>query len=112
MDIEIREHKRANVLRVTGRVDASVAAKFEESLQSQIEGGATHVILEMDGTDYISSAGVRALIALRRRSSRRAGPSFWRNPRCASKRSSKWPGLTRSSACSPTPKPRWDPCDC
>jgi anti-sigma B factor antagonist len=63
MDILIREHKRANVLRITGRVDASVASKFEEALQKQIDAGSTHVILEMDGTDYISSAGVRALIA-------------------------------------------------
>ncbi|MBL8046374.1 MAG: STAS domain-containing protein [Anaerolineales bacterium] len=63
MELDIREYKRANVVRVTGRVDASVAPKFEETLQQQVEGGHAHLILEMDGTDYISSAGVRALIS-------------------------------------------------
>jgi len=63
MEIEVREHKRANVLRVTGRVDASVAPEFEAALQKEVAAGASHIILEMDGTDYISSAGVRALIA-------------------------------------------------
>lgn len=63
MELDIREYKRANVVRVTGRVDASVAPKFEDVLKQQVEGGHAHLILEMDGTDYISSAGVRALIS-------------------------------------------------
>lgn len=63
MELDIREYKRANVVRVTGRVDASVAPKFEEALKQQVEGGHAYLILEMDGTDYISSAGVRALIS-------------------------------------------------
>jgi anti-anti-sigma factor len=63
MEINKREYKRANVLRVTGRVDASVAVQFEEALRQEVEQGHAHLVLEMDGTDYISSAGVRALIS-------------------------------------------------
>jgi anti-anti-sigma factor len=63
MEITTRQYKRANVLRVTGRVDASVASKFEDALRHEVEHGHAHLVLEMDGTDYISSAGVRALIS-------------------------------------------------
>lgn len=63
MELQAREYKRVNVLRITGRVDASVAPQFEEALKQQVQSGHSHLILEMDGTDYISSAGVRALIS-------------------------------------------------
>lgn len=63
MEINTRDYKRVNVIRVTGRVDASVAPKFEEALRQQVDGGHAHLVLEMDGTDYISSAGVRAMIS-------------------------------------------------
>ncbi len=63
MEINVREYKRVNVIRVTGRVDASVAPQFEDALRKQVETGHAHLVLEMDGTDYISSAGVRALIS-------------------------------------------------
>jgi anti-anti-sigma factor len=63
MELQTREYKRVNVIRVLGRVDASVAPKFEEALRQQVEGSHSNLVLEMDGTDYISSAGVRALIS-------------------------------------------------
>ncbi len=62
MEITSREYKRAVVIRVTGRVDASVARQFEDTLDIHIKAGHTNLVLEMDTTDYISSAGVRAMI--------------------------------------------------
>lgn len=63
MNLSTREYRRVNVIRVEGRVDASVAPKFEEALRQHVETGHPHLVLEMDATDYISSAGVRALIS-------------------------------------------------
>ena len=63
MEITSREYKRVNVLRVAGRVDAKTASQFEDTLRLHIHNGALHLVLEMDGTDYLSSAGVRALIS-------------------------------------------------
>ena len=63
MEITSRDYKRASVIRVTGRVDSSTAPKFEEKLNEYIKAGHTHLVLEMDGTEYLSSAGVRAMIS-------------------------------------------------
>lgn len=63
MELQTREYKRVNVIRVIGRVDASVAPRFEEALRQAVEGTHAYLVLEMDGTDYISSAGVRAMIS-------------------------------------------------
>jgi anti-anti-sigma factor len=73
MELTFREHKRAMIIRVTGRVDASVAPQFEAALSEQVKAGRTHVILEMDTTDYISSAGVRALISAQKALKGRGG---------------------------------------
>ena len=80
MEINKREYKRANVLRVIGRVDASVAAQFEEALRSEVEHGHAHLILEMDGTDYISSAGVRALISAQKALKHKGGAVLLAQP--------------------------------
>ncbi|MCS6910103.1 MAG: STAS domain-containing protein [Anaerolineales bacterium] len=63
MELQTREYKRVTVIRVVGRVDASVAPKFEEALRQAVEGSHAYLVLEMDSTDYISSAGVRAMIS-------------------------------------------------
>lgn len=73
MELGVREYKRVNVIRVTGRVDASVAPQFEDLLRQQVETGHAHLILEMDSTDYISSAGVRALISAQKALKGRGG---------------------------------------
>ena len=62
MEITSREYKRVHVMRVAGRVDAKTAPQFEEALHLQISSGTMHIVVEMDGTEFLSSAGVRALI--------------------------------------------------
>ena len=63
MEITTRDYKRANVIRVTGRVDASTAAQFDAKLKEYIAAGHVHLVMEMDATDFLSSAGARALIS-------------------------------------------------
>jgi len=62
MDIETREYKRATIFRVSGRVDASTAPEFDSQIKALAEAGRP-VVLELDATSYLSSAGVRALIS-------------------------------------------------
>ena len=63
MEITTRDYKRVSVIRVTGRIDSTTAPQFEEKLNDHIKNGHIHLVLEMDGADYLSSAGVRTLIA-------------------------------------------------
>ena len=63
LTLTTRDYKRANVIRVEGRVDASTYSQLEEKIKEYIDGGHVHVVLEMDGTEYLSSAGARVLIS-------------------------------------------------
>ena len=47
---------------ITGRLDISIAATLEDVLKSQLDG-ITDLILNLSDLEYISSAGLRALIS-------------------------------------------------
>jgi len=73
MEILTLDYNRVNVLRVVGRIDASTAPQFEEKLNEYIEAGRRLLVLEMDGTDFLSSAGVRTLISAQKALKPRGG---------------------------------------
>jgi anti-sigma B factor antagonist len=63
MEITTQDYPHASVIRVTGRVDASNYSELESKLKQYIDAGKKHLVLEMDGVEYLSSAGVRVLIS-------------------------------------------------
>jgi anti-anti-sigma factor len=73
MEITTRDYQHANVIRVTGRVDAGTYLALENKIKEYIDGGRKHLVLEMDGTEYLSSAGVRVLISAQKALKPRGG---------------------------------------
>ena len=73
MEITTRDYKRANVVRVTGRIDAATYTELESKLKEYMDEGHVHLVLEMDGTDYLSSAGARVLISAQKALKPRGG---------------------------------------
>ncbi len=67
--MEITESKRngVTVLAVVGRVDASNAGALEERLLDRITAGEKTLVVDCTGLDYISSAGLRALLVAAKR---------------------------------------------
>ncbi|HLZ84945.1 MAG TPA: STAS domain-containing protein [Caulobacteraceae bacterium] len=52
----------AAIVKAGGRIDMSNAEAFRETLVSAVASARNAVIVDMDGVDYISSAGLRALM--------------------------------------------------
>jgi anti-anti-sigma factor len=52
------------VLEVSGRLDADAAPEFERDCREQIVAGQRHVVLDCEALEYISSAGLRSILAL------------------------------------------------
>lgn len=67
--MEIAESKRddAVVVSVTGRVDATNAGRLEERLLNLVDGGERRLVVDCTHLDYISSAGLRALLVTLKR---------------------------------------------
>lgn len=58
---------------VSGRLDAAYADEFLDKLTAELGDGPASVLIDMTGLEYISSAGVGALIRLLTRLRQRGG---------------------------------------
>ena len=65
----INEAHEAGVVVVSphGRIDSTTSAILERHLQGLAAAGHTRVVVDFSGVDYISSAGLRVLLALAKR---------------------------------------------
>ncbi len=66
MDINITVDKEelCSVVHVSGKIDAMTSEDLEDKLLGMIENGEKKIILDLQNTDYISSAGLRVLIVV------------------------------------------------
>jgi anti-sigma B factor antagonist len=63
MEIETKELKRVNVVEIGGRVDSTSAARLEEAFKEITGEKRFRIVVDMKDLEYISSRGLRALIA-------------------------------------------------
>lgn len=62
MKIDCRQRGKYLLIKAEGRLDASWAEYFADTLLLQIRQGQHHLILDAAGTIFLSSAGIRALL--------------------------------------------------
>lgn len=67
MDITEARRDGFLILTVTGRVDASNASNLEKTLLNAIDGGERRIVVDCAPLEYISSAGLRALLLAAKR---------------------------------------------
>ena len=63
MDIQTRQEGKVTVVSVSGKIDAMTAPAFEASLSDLIGTERLHLALDLGGVEYISSAGLRVILA-------------------------------------------------
>ncbi|HLD94361.1 MAG TPA: STAS domain-containing protein [Anaerolineales bacterium] len=62
METTEKAYKRYTILRVSGRVDAETAPSLEKQINKVFNKGQHHLVVDLGGVDYISSAGLRVLV--------------------------------------------------
>jgi anti-sigma B factor antagonist/stage II sporulation protein AA (anti-sigma F factor antagonist) len=62
MDLKDRSAGDAVLVAAAGRIDLSNADAFKDALSASLAKTKTALILDMSGVDYVSSAGLRALM--------------------------------------------------
>lgn len=63
MEIATNEVKGVNVVKVTGRVDSATAPDLENALKQLVESSKTQIVLDLTDVEYMSSAGLRAMVS-------------------------------------------------
>ena len=62
MTIEIKKNAAEAVIQIAGRLDTITAPTLDKTINEDI-GGTKDLILDVKGLEYISSAGLRVLLA-------------------------------------------------
>ena len=63
MEVNTTHYKHSDLVSVNGRVDSYTSPKLAEVLDELTNSGRYKLILDMDGVEYMSSAGLRVLIS-------------------------------------------------
>lgn len=63
MEINTRREKDVIIVSVKGRMGEVSAPEFEERMNELIDDGETKFLVDLEGLEYISSAGLRGLLA-------------------------------------------------
>ena len=63
MEIMLRREPDAVVGSLKGRLDAVTAPEFDSWFAGRLQAGEHRLVLDMAGLEYISSAGLRSLLA-------------------------------------------------
>lgn len=73
MKIETRELKHVSVVKVVGRVDSATAPDLEKSLQGLVDSDRNQIVLDLQETEYMSSAGLRVLVTMLKAAKKNGG---------------------------------------
>ena len=66
MTIEIKKNEKETTIKVTGRLDTITAPALEKTINENI-GEIQSLILDFEGLEYISSAGLRVLLGAQKK---------------------------------------------
>ena len=66
MTIEIKKNNQETIIEVVGRLDTITAPALDKTINEDI-GDTKNLILDVKGMEYISSAGLRVLLAAQKK---------------------------------------------
>ena len=66
MTIEIKKNADVTTIEIAGRLDTTTAPVLEKTINEDI-GDAKHLVLDVNGLEYISSAGLRVLLGAQKK---------------------------------------------
>ena len=66
MTIEIKKNQEETIIEIVGRLDTITAPVLDKTLHEDI-GDTKNLVLDVKGMEYISSAGLRVLLAAQKK---------------------------------------------
>ncbi|MFL7837557.1 MAG: STAS domain-containing protein [Candidatus Promineifilaceae bacterium] len=71
--INVEELKRVGLVTVGGRIDSTNASELDDVLKETIDAGQNNLIINLSAVEYISSAGLRAMVSALREAKKKRG---------------------------------------
>jgi anti-anti-sigma factor len=76
MDIHIKKDGEVTVFSISGRLDTTTSPELEKEIGARVDKGEITLAMDMTGLDYISSAGLRVILAAAKKLRSRNGKIF------------------------------------
>ncbi len=73
MDIQVDEQGGVTILACEGRMDAQVSDLVKDRIRELLDNGATRLVVDMEGLDFLDSSGLGALVSCLRRVKEKKG---------------------------------------
>lgn len=67
MDIKLIEEGNPTVFALVGRLDTNTSPQLEEYANELFENGKLNIVVDMTECDFVSSAGLRVIVAMQKR---------------------------------------------
>ncbi len=67
MNINILQEEDITIVEFAGRMDATNATEFEDSLEGCFNSGQKKLIIDFSSLEYISSAGLRSILIIEKK---------------------------------------------
>lgn len=74
MEIKVESMRRCELVTLSGQIDSASAPEFEQRLLDLIEAGSKNLVLNFRGVSFISSPGLKALLAAQIRTRKKIPP--------------------------------------
>ena len=79
MEITITEEGATTVVALTGRLDTTTSPQLEECANGLFDKGVKDIAVDMAACDFVSSAGLRVIVAMQKRIVSTSGSLVFRN---------------------------------
>jgi anti-sigma B factor antagonist len=73
MDMEEKKAGNVDIIILTGRLDAVSSNNLENKINTMIDDGSQDLVVNFQGVDYISSSGLRVMLAALKRTKKEGG---------------------------------------
>ena len=67
MEITSREENNRTVVTLEGRLDTNTAPQLEQFAGNLFDAGKNEILVDMEKCDFVSSAGLRVIVAMQKR---------------------------------------------
>ena len=75
MNIRTRHYHDVAILSVNGRLDSTTAPQFTQMVENEVAAGYIRMVIDLKKVDFLSSAGIKAMV-LAVQQTRRQGGDF------------------------------------
>ena len=67
MEIKVIDEGKPYVIAIEGRLDTNTSPQLEEFAGGLYEKGVSDIVVDMSACDFVSSAGLRVIVAMQKR---------------------------------------------